>query len=68
MYAFDRAFLKKKDIFPYAKYKDKYAKPQKRKGFNEGLWEIEHDPEVELYGPSVSVSVCIYFLTSDEIE
>ena len=57
MYAFDRAFLKKKDIFPYAKYKDKYAKPQKRKGFNEGLWEIEHDPEVELYGPSVSVSI-----------
>ena len=50
-----RAFLGPKDVFPYAKNKDRFAKPQKRKGFNEGLWEIEHDPDVELYGSSVSL-------------
>ena len=44
-----RACLLAKDIFDYEENKAKYAKPQKRKGFNEGLWEIEHRPDVE-YG------------------
>ena len=39
-----------KDVFDYAKFKDRYAKPQKRKGFNEGLWEIENNPNVKFYG------------------
>ncbi|VDP84986.1 unnamed protein product [Echinostoma caproni] len=43
-------FLAPKDIFPYEKFKHKFAIPRNKPLFQAGLREIEEDPDVLLYG------------------
>lgn len=46
----ETAICKAEEVVPYLINKDKYGKPLKRKGFNEGLQQIEM--EINGYAPS----------------
>nr|XP_053626604.1 hepatoma-derived growth factor-related protein 2-like isoform X2 [Cherax quadricarinatus] len=49
---YETATLKPDDIFSYKDNLERFGKPQKRKGFNEGLWQIIHNPN---FDPNITV-------------
>ena len=59
IHLFSSAFLAIRDVYSYDQHKDKYAKPQKRKGFNEGLWEVENDRYVNFHQDVITLGEII---------
>ena len=45
-----RAALKPDDMFPYHENVERFGHPKKNKGFNEGLWLVENNPN---YNPNI---------------
>lgn len=67
-YLFCSYHVSVKDLFPYEENKAKYGKPNKKKGFNEGLVEIEKNRWLEWPDSVRYVTFQLKFIIPSSIE